>query len=256
MQEEIYKEIEKIIRSSEEAALATIINTIGSTPGKLGQKMLIKADGRMIGTVGGGCIDAEVLARAQEVMSTGLAQKITISLSTEEAADSGLICGGEVEIFIEPVVVPSVYIFGAGHISLAISKIAKLAGFKVTVIDDREEFANPKRFPEADQILVKGFDMLGDLILPKHAYIVIVTRGHRYDETVLRWALKQGVKYIGMIGSRQKIETIHSRLSSEGVDQKLLKSVHAPIGLDIGAKTPEEIAVSIVAELIKIRRKW
>jgi xanthine dehydrogenase accessory factor len=250
----IYEEIEKVIRMGEVATLATIIKTKGSTPGKVGQKMLVKSDGTTVGTVGGGCIDAEVFARTQDVIKTGVAQTFTITLSKEEAGDSGLICGGEVEIFIEPLATPSVYIFGAGHISCTISKIAKMAGFRVVVIDDREEFANCQRFPEADEILLRPFDSI-DLMPSEDSYIVIVTRGHRYDQQVLEWAVKQKAKYIGMIGSKEKIKNTYENLVSRGVSKGVLERVHSPIGLDIGAKTPDEIAVSIVAELIKIRRK-
>jgi len=167
-----------------------------------------------------------------------------------------MICGGDTEVFIEPIrSAPTLIIFGGGHISLALSKIGKLIGFKVAVIDDRAEFANQERFPEADQILAEDFrTAFSRLTINKASYIVIVTRGHHYDELVLELALGTEPKYIGMIGSRSKNKAVFSHLRAKGIPQERLDKVHAPIGLEIHAHTPEEIAVSILAEVIKVRR--
>jgi xanthine dehydrogenase accessory factor len=252
---DIYSEIIKLRQRGEEAALATVVQTRGSCPGQVGAKMIVKGDGTAIGTVGGGCIDAQVRMEAAKVIKDGSARTITITLSEGEVdPESGLICGGQADIFIESLKLPSLYIFGAGHIGALVCKIAKIVGFSVAVFDDRAEYANHQRLPEADKIIVESFNSLDRLEIPKEAYLVIVTRGHKYDEAVLAWALKKEAKYIGMIGSRSKISTTYENLRAQGISQERLNFVHAPIGLDIGSRTPEEIAISIVAELIKIRR--
>ena len=160
------------------------------------------------------------------------------------------------DIFVEPILSqPNLYIFGAGHISFAISKIAKIVGFRVVVIDDRAEFANADRFPEADEIFAGDFsEAFSKLTVDRSSYIVIVTRGHQFDAQILELAVETEAHYVGMIGSRKKNEAVFSSLVSKGIAKELLEGVHAPIGLDICAETPEEIAVSIMAEIIKVRR--
>ena len=167
-----------------------------------------------------------------------------------------MICGGDLEVFIEPILSsPTLYIFGGGHISLSLAKIGKLLGFKIVVIDDRPEFANPQRFPEAELTLAEDFSKaFPKLKIDKSSYIAIVTRGHQYDELVLEWAIGTKAKYIGMIGSKTKNKAIFSHLLAKGTSQELLERVHAPIGLAIGAQTPEEIALSIMAEIVQVRR--
>jgi xanthine dehydrogenase accessory factor len=168
-----------------------------------------------------------------------------------------MICGGVMDIYVEPIVpAPRVYIFGGGHISLFVSKISSMAGFQVVVIDERPQFANKERFPDADEVIAEDFEMvLPKLKVNQSSYLVIVTRGHTYDQEVLDWALGQQVRYIGMIGSRMKVRTVYDNLKGKGIKPEQLERVHAPIGLDLGALTPEEIAVSIVAEMIKVRRE-
>jgi len=172
-----------------------------------------------------------------------------------EQRTAGITSWDDSTIYIEPVFSePVLYIFGAGHISQHLARMAALVQFQVVVIDDREKFANRDRFPTADQILVRGFDGIAeDIPFDEDSYIVIVTRGHLHDYTVLRAVLGSPACYIGMIGSRHKRDIIYRQLQDEGVTQEQLDAVHAPIGLDINADTPEEIAVSITAELIKIR---
>jgi xanthine dehydrogenase accessory factor len=171
-------------------------------------------------------------------------------------AEGGLICGGKVEIFVEPVLpIPEMIIFGAGHISTQVSKIAVIAGFRTTIVDNRPVYANAERFPEAEAIHSNSFEEAFEAIVPtENTYLVIVTRGHQEDENVLRWAARTNARYIGMIGSKRKIRTIADNLIKEGIDRERIERVHMPIGLDIGAVTPEEIAVAIVAEAIHIRR--
>jgi len=167
-----------------------------------------------------------------------------------------MICGGDLEVFIEPILTsPTLYIFGGGHIALALTKMGKLVGFNITVIDDRAEFASSERFPEADVILAEDFTKsFPKMKIDKSSYIVIVTHGHQHDEVVLEWAVGTPAKYIGMIGSKTKNATIFTHLLAKGISQEQLGRVHAPIGLEIEAQTPEEIAVSILAEVIKVRR--
>ena len=251
---DIYQEIVRIRAEGEEAALVTIVSTIGSTPREEGAKMLVRADGSILGTIGGGSVEARVIKEAVEVIRKGKSQHLRYSL--KEGGELGMVCGGDVEVFIEPILSPpTLYIFGGGHISLPVAKIGKLLGFKIVVIDDRAEFANPQRFPEAELTLAEDFHKaFPELKIDKSSCIVIVTRNHRYDELVLEWALGTQAKYIGMVGSKTKNKAIFSHLLAQGIPQEQLDKVHAPIGLEIYAQTPEEIAVSILAEIIKVRR--
>jgi xanthine dehydrogenase accessory factor len=352
---EIYLEIVKALEKGEKLALATLITRVGSAPRAIGAKYLIKEDGTSLGSIGGGCVEAEVWQGAREVMKSGEGGVLHFALTAEQLAEGGLICGGNIDIFVEPlkeefmpiyrevvkmeqkggaavlatlismdglfpkgkpskalfkvsgerlgsffdgkelerrifeesqallnekkprVIVissgredvswkkmevllepifsePTVYIFGAGHISQQLSPLAKRVHFKVVVIDDREMFANRERFPEADQVIVSEFEECFDRFsIDESSYIVIVTRGHLYDGSVLEQAVKTNARYIGMIGSKKKIRTLYQNLMEKGVPKDALDRVHAPIGLDIHSETPEEIGVSIIAELIKAR---
>jgi xanthine dehydrogenase accessory factor len=253
---DIYQEIVKIKEEGKEAALVTIVAASGSTPREEGAKMLVRPDGSISGTIGGGSLEAQVINEAVQVIRLGKPKRLHMSLTAKEAEEAGMICGGDLEVFIEPITTaPSLYIFGGGHISLPLAKTAKLLGFRITVIDDRAEFASPERFPEAESVLAGDFTKtFPKLKIDKSSYIVIVTRGHQNDELVLEWAIGTPAKYIGMIGSQTKVKTIYSHLLAKGMSQERLDSVHSPIGLEIGAQTPEEIAVSILAEIIKVRR--
>jgi len=360
--EDIYAEIIKALEKREKLALATLITRVGSAPRGVGAKYLIKEDGTSMGSIGGGCVEAEVWQGAREVMKSGEGGVLHFALTAEQLAEGGLICGGNIDIFVEPlkeefipiyrevmkmkqkggaavlatlismdgvfpkgerskallkitgekvgslfdrkeleqrileesegllnekkprVIVlsseegdarrgelvepwkkmevllepilsePTVYIFGAGHISQQLSPLAKGVHFKVVVIDDREMFANRERFPEADEVIVSEFEECFDRFsIDESSYIVIVTRGHLYDGFVLEQAVKTNARYIGMIGSKKKIRTLYQNLMEKGVPKEALDRVHAPIGLDIHSETPEEIGVSIIAELIKAR---
>jgi xanthine dehydrogenase accessory factor len=251
---EIYRNIIEILDLHGQAALVTIIAADHSTPRGVGTKMLVRPDNSIIGTIGGGAVEAEAIRMAIEVIKTGKTQKRQFNLIPGESP--GMICGGEMEVFVERIApVPTVYIFGAGHISSILAKISKLLRFTVVVIDDRKDYANKERFPDADRILVDDFDQaFSKLTIDKQSYIVIVTRGHHYDELVLRKAIHTPAGYVGMIGSKSKVKTVFNNLRASGVENKLIERVHSPIGLDINAETPEEIAVSIIAEIIKIYR--
>lgn len=348
--EDIYSEIVKALEKKEKVALATLITRVGSAPRAVGAKYLVKGDGTSLGSIGGGCVEAEVWQKAQKVIEEAKGEILHFDLTSEQLAEGGLICGGNIDIFLEPlkedflnvyqevsrikqkgssailatlvsvdgdfpkgegskvlikpsgekvgsllggvelekkilregeaplkekkpkVLVfrhedrkmevllepvfsePTIYIFGGGHISEQLAPLAKKVHFKVVVVDDREMFANRERFPEADEIIVSEFEKCFDqLNIDDSSYIVIVTRGHLYDGFVLEQAVNTKARYIGMIGSKKKIKTLYEILLKKGVSKETLNRVHAPIGLDINSETPEEIAVSIAAELIKVR---
>lgn len=339
---DIYDETCKALRGEGDIVLATVVSTSGSTPTVESSKLLVKAGGlTAVGTIGGGCLEANVLTIARALYGKRTSRLSTFDLSDDDV-ESGLICGGRLEVLvetldrsalpvfeaitasrmngedtalvtevrcnegtskflvksdgdsvaggqpsdgrseivsmavevirsqkkarfkkedgtdviIEPIAgFPSLIIFGAGHVSKFISQYAKLAGFKVTVVDDRAQYANKVRFPEADVVLCDAFARAFErLTITSATYVVIVTRGHRYDEEVLERAVHYDAKYIGMIGSRRKVLTIYEHLIEHGIPEERLKHVFAPMGLEIGAATPEEIGISIVSELIKIRR--
>ncbi|MGA9041288.1 MAG: XdhC/CoxI family protein [Terriglobales bacterium] len=253
---DIYEEIVKLRQEGRRGAVATIVNVRGSIPSFETAKMLVRDDGSIVGTIGGGCVEAEVWQAAREVMESEKPRSLTFQLNHDPKYDSGLVCGGTLDIFLEPVLPPAVlYIFGAGHVSLSLSKVATNAGFDVTIVDDRKSYASHERFPEAKTIIAKDFAQAMAGITPNQSSsIVIVTRGHRDDMRVLRWAVQTQARYVGMIGSKRKTITIFRELTKEGIPAHLFERVHAPVGLDIGAVTPEEIAVSITAELIAARR--
>ena len=252
----IYDEIVKLQRAGHKGAVATIVNVRGSIPSFKSAKMLVRDDGTIAGTIGGGCVEAEVWQAAREVIASERPRTLTFDLNQDPKYDTGLVCGGTLEIFIEPVLpTPLLYIFGAGHVGHELSKAAARAGFDVTVTDDRETYANRERFPEASEVIARDFEeALAGITPTESSYIVIVTRGHRDDMRVLRWAVQTQAKYIGMVGSKRKAITVFRELVKEGLKPELFERVHSPVGLDIGAITPEEIAIAIVAELIGIRR--
>ncbi|HTV57560.1 MAG TPA: XdhC/CoxI family protein [Verrucomicrobiae bacterium] len=252
---DLFEEIVRMRRAGQRGALATIVHTNGSIPSYESSRMLVREDGTIAGTIGGGCVEAEVWAAAKEVIQEEQPRKMTFSLNNEAAYDSGLICGGTLEIFVEPILPqPMLYMFGGGHISVSLARAASLAGFGVSVVDDRESFANRERFPMATEIYT-SYEESFDKVKPNaSAYMTIVTRGHKDDMRVLGWAVRTQAKYIGMIGSRRKVISVYRALQKEGFAESEFDRVHAPVGLEIGALTPEEIAISIAAELIAIRR--
>ncbi|MGA2960191.1 MAG: XdhC/CoxI family protein [Candidatus Korobacteraceae bacterium] len=253
---DIYEEIVALRKAGRRGALATIINVRGSIPSFRTAKMLVRDDGSALGTIGGGCVEAEVWQAAREVMQEEKPRSLTFDLNNDPSYNTGLVCGGTLEVFVEPVIPPAeLFIFGGGHIALSLCKLAHLAGFEVTVIDDRENFANRERFPDAGQVIAADFEAATATLHPSaSSFLVIVTRGHRDDMRVLGWAVKTPARYVGMIGSRRKVLSIYNELEKAGMERELFERVHAPIGLDIGAVTPEEIGVAIVAEMIAVRR--
>jgi xanthine dehydrogenase accessory factor len=255
--QDFYEEALKIKREGKKATLATIVRTQGSTPREVGAKMLVYEDGSISGTIGGGRLEATVIKGALDTLATGEPRLVHYDLTGAEASEVGMICGGTLEVYLEPILTgPKVFLFGGGHVSLPVARLSKMAGFRVAVIDDRPEFANRERFPEAEEVIADEFSSALKKLKPdRESYLVILTRGHACDQEVLEWALGTEARYVGMIGSRKKVQTVFSNLKEKGVSAEKLNSVHSPIGMDIGAQTPEEIAVSIVAELIRERRK-
>jgi xanthine dehydrogenase accessory factor len=329
---DVFEAIREVAASGRRGALATVVTTRGSTPGKTAMKLVVSADGSAAGSVGGGCLEASVADAARQVIDGADAHILTLHLTEKSVEDLGLICGGSVdvfvqplgpdpvwneavalraraergalvtritgdaadgrlalidagglllagdpalaseagagpsrrtiawsgeehEIFVEPLATPAVWIFGGGHVSLALARVASAAGFRVGIVDDRPEFSGPERFPMAFATVCGEFPACLDEISVNHAdSLVIVTRQHASDEDVLRWAVEQPVRSIGMIGSRRKIRTTFDRLRADGVPEETLRRIRAPIGLDIGAQTSDEIAVAIAAELIAIHR--
>ncbi len=253
---DIYEEIVKLRQEGRKGALATITNVRGSIPSFETAKMLVRDDGSLAGTIGGGCVEADVWRAAREVMEQERPRTLTFDLNQNPKYDTGLVCGGTLEVFIEPVLPVSVlYLFGAGHVAQNVYKVARVAGFDVVLVDDRESYANREHFPDAREILADDFDHATAQLAPgEGGFIVIVTRGHRDDMRVLRWAVNTPARYIGMIGSKRKVLSIYRELQNEGISPEKFDRVHAPVGLDIGAVTPEEIAVAIVAEMIAFRR--
>jgi xanthine dehydrogenase accessory factor len=253
---DIYEQIVELRRQGRRGAVATIVNVRGSIPSFKTAKMLVRDDGSIVGTIGGGCVEADVWQAAREVMESEKPRTLTFDLNQDPKYDTGLVCGGSLEVFVEPVLPPALlYVFGAGHVALNLCQVAANAGFDLIVTDDRTSYATRQRFPAAQEVHVLAFDEAIQKLEPNEtSYIVIVTRGHRDDMRLLRWAVQTRARYIGMIGSKRKVIGIFKTLQEEGLPAPLFERVHAPIGLDIGAVTPEEIAVAITAELIAFRR--
>jgi xanthine dehydrogenase accessory factor len=329
---EVYDVIGEYLERGQTGAIATIVDKLGAAPREEGAKMFVGEDGRFFGTVGGGCMEAEVWQEARKVMKTRECKFVHYRMNGKEVEDGGMICGGNVDIFLEPLfdrhkdiyeavgnlgkrgrraitvtrfgkdsfskslvdayggqwgdpidvgelagyekfftdkcpkvleggvvveplrIASSLYIFGAGHISQYLAQAAKLVDFNVVVIDDRADFANKERFPGADRVIAIDFQKaFEDLDYTGDVYAVIVTRGHKHDAYVLEEALKRPSKYIGMIGSKRKVKMVYDYLKGKGIGEEALSAVHAPIGLKINSETPQEIAISIVAELIEVR---
>jgi len=255
MSQEVFTALTDALDRGEEAALVTIVSAQGSTPQRVGAKMLVFADGRTVGTIGGGCYENDAFWKAKEAIQSRKPQLVRYDLTDDFAEESGLICGGNMQVYIEPLEpTPRLYVIGAGHVGYHLAKLAGTIGFKIHVLDDREKFANAGRFPDAEEITVDSIpDWLHKAAIPTNAYVVIVTRGHTHDLDALRSLAARDLRYLGLIGSKAKVKRIYDALLAEGMPPECLRQVHAPVGLDIGAVSPEEIAVSILAELIAVR---
>ena len=240
----------------ESVALVTIVRAQGSTPQRVGARMVVFPDGRTLGTIGGGCYEQDACGKARLALETGRPTLAHYDLNDDFAEEQGLICGGQMDVFIDPITpTPRVCVVGAGHVGYHTAHLAARVGFRVVVVDDRASFADAARFPTAERVEVADIpEWLGRADITARDYLVIVTRGHREDLDALRAAIARDPAYLGLIGSRAKIARLYARLHAEGCDAATLARINAPIGLDIGAVSPEEIAVSIVAELIAHRR--
>ncbi len=244
------------LRRGDPVALVTVVRANGSTPQRAGAKMLVFPDGRTIGTIGGGCYENDAFWKAREALTTGRSALLHYELNDDFAQENGLVCGGQMDVHIDPLEpTPRLLVVGAGHVGWHLGRLASDAGFRVQVVDDREKFANAERFPHAEAVIVEPIpEWLHRADIPPSAFVVVVTRGHTHDLDAMRALAARDVKYLGLIGSRAKVSRIFARLLEEGMPQECLSRVHAPIGLDIGAVTPAEIAISIMAELVAIRR--
>jgi xanthine dehydrogenase accessory factor len=243
------------LKRGETAALVTVIRTQGSTPQRAGAKMLVFADGRIVGTIGGGCYENDAIGRARLALADGKPTVVHYELNDDFAQENGLICGGRMDVHIDPLEPdPHLYVLGAGHVGFHLARMAVSAGFHLHVVDDRVKFANPERFPGAEVIVEPIPDWLHRVDLPATSYVVVLTRGHVHDLDAIRLLAARDLRYLGLIGSRAKVARIQDALIAEGMPVECLERVHAPIGLDIGAVTPAEIAVSILAQLIAVRR--
>ena len=254
--EDVLAALTEALARGEAVALVTIVAAHGSTPQRVGARMLVHADGRTVGTIGGGCYEHDAFWKAREALSSRTPRLVHYELSDDLAEESGLICGGRMDVFVEPIEpAPHLYILGAGHVGYQLGQLAPTVGFTLHVVDDRQKFANPERFPDAAEVIVDSLDTwVTGAEIPSSAYVVVLTRGHRQDFDVLRGLAGREFRYVGLIGSRAKIARLTDALLEAGASPEWLRRLHAPIGFDIGAVAPEEIAVSIVAELIAVRR--
>ncbi len=248
----LIKKMAELVDKGETFALATVVDVEGSSPGKPGFKMLIMKDGSTLGTVGGGSLEERVKKIALDVIKERKPRKVELALVEEGKGGVGMLCGGKATVFIDVIGKSSkVVIIGGGHLAEAIASLSKKVGFNVIVIDP---YATTERFPNADRLIKSGpEEALKNLSLDDETYLVVLGE-HEFDVPSLKEALKTPVKYIGMIGSRRRIATAFEKILELGFEKEDLKKVYAPVGLDIGAETPEEIAISILAEILAVKK--
>lgn len=251
----VYTAIAELEQQNRAGAFCTIVRSKGSTPRGAGSKMLVYEDGSILGTVGGGELENRVIAGALEAMMDGVPRVLEYSMADPQRGDPG-VCGGQVEVYVEPVLPkPTVLIIGAGHVGKALAHLAHWLGFFVMVSDDRQEYCNPEFIPEADKYLAGPMEELVDEIdLTRWTYVVLTTRGVDVDIQVLPDLLDSQAGYLGVIGSKRRWATTRNKLLESGLPEKKVDRVRSPIGLELNAETPEEIAVSIMAEIIMLRR--
>jgi len=255
--QDIYREIQKMIAANEKAVLVSTSSIRASAPSEVQTKMLVKADGSIIGSIGGGSVEANIIKQALDAIKQATPRRVRIGVTPEEEKKRGMEPGGKLKYFIEPIqTLPVLYIFGGGNISLQIAKIGKALGYKIVIVDNQSEFADPQRFFEADQVIADDYDKAFSKLKPgKSSYIIIATRNHDYDELVLELAVKSDAEYVGMAAcSETKKQRFFSNLMAKGIPEDYFDKVHAPIGLDIQAQTMEEMALSILAEIVKFHR--
>ena len=250
---QIYEEALRLKRLARTSAIATIVECRGSSPQKQGAKMLVRDDGSTMGTLGGGCLEADVVQGA--LMSLKNGEPLTLPFELTER-EGGLVCGGTVLVYIEPLLLePRLIVLGAGHVGKTLAKLARFTGFRVSVVDDREEFANQENIPDAHELMVADFGRAFENIpVETGTFIVVATRGHNHDLDAVKAALRTNASYVGLLGSRRKKALLNKALEESGFPQKDINRVIIPVGMDIGSVTPEEIAVSIMAQIIMKRR--
>ena len=252
--QELYNKILELVKKNNACAMATVVSSIGSAPRHIGAKMVVSGDGALMGTIGGGGLEKLVIADCL----VALKRKKSFLKDYPLDKKSGLqVCGGKVSIFIDVIrAQKTLLIAGAGHIGLALSFIAKLLNFRVIILDNRREFAHKARFPHVDKIICSPYaEAFKKLVLKKDTFVVIVTHGHVHDAECLEAALRTKAGYIGMIGSRAKIKHVFGGLRKKGFKKAQLAKVYTPVGLDISAETPEEIAVAIAAQLVQVSKQ-
>jgi xanthine dehydrogenase accessory factor len=251
---DFYKEISSLTERGIPFVVATVVEASGSTPRKVGAKMIVLPDGRTIDTIGGGKIEAQATTDALDCLERGVSRVAEYELRTTGEHALGMVCGGDTKVYFE-VHSPArtLLVVGAGHISQKLAPIAKLLDMRVVVVDNREALANKEMFPEADEVFVGDQGDVAKLVaIDERTSVVIVTHGHLFDKDALKSVIDSPAGYVGMIGSRAKVRTVMSQLEEEGVDPAALARVYAPIGLDIGGQTPAEIAISILGEIIAV----
>ncbi len=250
----IYQALAEIEKNNETAALCTVVTSQGSTPRHVGSKMLVYPGGRFIGTVGGGDLEHRVLDEAWIAMSDGQARVLKYSMVDPSRGDVG-VCGGTVEVFVEPILpAPLVVVVGSGHVGKAVVHLAKWLGFRVAVSDDRAEFCNPEAAPGGDAYYPVPMEKLTEQFkVTKQTFFVLTTRGSNVDALGLPSLLASPAAYIGVIGSKRRWSMTVKSLKGQGVSDEAIARVHSPMGLELNAETPEEIAVSILAEILMLR---
>ena len=249
----VYNEIQACLKRGERVAVATVVKTIGAAPCGVGTKMLVRADGTTSGSFSGAKVDAQVAQESIQALREGHSQLIHVHLDADQAVGS---CGATLELFIEVLYPePRLIIAGAGYVAQALSRLATQLDFRIVVVDDRRDLADPQSFGDKVQLMFGDIPQTIRELEPDEAsWIVIVTRGHHLDKDALRAALETQARYVGMIGSPGKIKNIFRDLLKEDMPRERLAQVHSPIGLDLGAETPDEIALSIAAEMLMLRK--
>ena len=257
---EILNKAARLIESGKSIALCTVVEKRGSGPRDVGAKMIVSADGTTYGTIGGGNVERALIEECLKAIKEHKSRKVTFNLSKsqkEGTVGTGMICGGELTMLID-VIEPAhrLVIIGAGHVALPLAKLASTVGFKVVIVDDERKLANKERFPMAETIIAGDFTkILSEFELNPNDFVVIAHGEPEHDYAALKAVIERKTAYVGLLGSRTKKEVLSERLRSEGVKEACVKALHTPSGLDIGAQTPEEIGISILAEIIQSQRK-
>lgn len=257
VEDRLFREIVRLREAGQGAALATVIDVRGSAPAREPMKILVRADGTTLGSVGGGCLEEEVKRQAQRVIEEERPRRVAMALTEEDAPDGALICGGHVEVYLEPITAPPLVLFGGGHVARAVAVLASRVGFRLLITDDRPEYASRERFPMAAETRVDyPADAARAVAIDRATYVLVMTRSHADDRAILLELWRRGVepRYLGMIGSGTKARLTFDKLVEAGVERTWLKRIRTPVGLRIGGRTADEIAVSIVAEMIAVRR--